>query len=67
MGFQGNFSISGTTLSLRLRGYAADGTTVGGPTDQSTVGNMGTPSLDSTIRVNLDTFLNNARVPRVNS
>jgi hypothetical protein len=67
MGFQGNFSVSGTTLSLRLRGYTADGTTVGGPTDPSTVANMGTPSLDSTIRVNLDTFLENARIPRVNS
>jgi hypothetical protein len=67
MGFQGNFTVSGTTLSLRLRGYGADGTTVGGPTDPSTVADMGTPALDSTIRVNLDSFLSNSRVPRVNS
>jgi len=67
IGLQGNFTMSGTTLSLRLRGYAADGTTTHGPTDSTTVAGMGSPTVDQTIRVNLDSFLTNARVPRVNS
>lgn len=67
VGIQGNFSVSGTTLTLRLRAYAADGTTVTGPTDASTVANMGTAALDQNVRINLDTFLVNSRVPRTNS
>jgi hypothetical protein len=64
---QGNFSIAGTTLTLRIRGYAADGSTVDGPTDSSTVADMGTAAVDQTMRINLDTFLTAMRSARTNS
>jgi hypothetical protein len=64
---QGVFSVSGTTLSLRLRVYTATGSTVTGPTDSTVVDDMGAATSDTTIRVNLDSYLANARIPRVNS
>lgn len=67
VGIQGNFSVSGTTLTLRLRAYAADGTTVDGPTDSTIIADMGAATLDQNVRINLDTFLVNSRVPRTNS
>ena len=64
---QGVFSVSGTTLSLRLRVYSADGSTVTGPTDSTVLADMGAATSDTTVRINLDSYLVNARVPRVNS
>lgn len=64
---QGVFSVSGTTLSLRLRVYSANGSTVTGPTDSTVLADMGAATSDTTVRINLDSYLVNARVPRVNS
>jgi hypothetical protein len=67
IGIQGNFSLSGTNLVLRIRGYAGDGSTVDGPTDSTVVGDMGTATADTTIRVDLDSFLSGMRKARTNS
>lgn len=66
IGLQGNFTVSGSTVTLRLRAYTASGGTVTGPTDSTTITSMGQPVTDVNIRVDLDTFLVNARVPRTN-
>jgi hypothetical protein len=67
MGIQGNFTVSGTNLTLRLRAFAADGSKTNGPTDSTTVADMGTAVFDTNLRVNLDSFLSSARVARTNS
>lgn len=67
IGLMGNFSISGTNLVLRLRGYAGDGSTVDGPTDSSVIADMGTALVDTTLRVDLDVFLSGMRYVRTDS
>lgn len=68
MGLQGVFSVSGSTITLTLKGYRGDGTKTGGAggTDAATVADMA-EQFTQTIKLDLDTFLTAARKARVNS
>lgn len=60
-----NYSASGTTLSLRTRIFASDGSanidSDGDGADNSTWANYGTAIHDVTTKINVDTFLTNQR------
>lgn len=69
MALFGTFTVSGTNVSLRVRGYKADGTKTGGAggADGAAYTDMGAALFDQTIRLDLDKFLSDARVARTNS
>lgn len=67
IGVLGEVIISGTSARIRIRLYRSTGLNVAGGTDTTVIGDMGNSIGEVTGVVNLDTFLSNLRIPRVNS
>jgi hypothetical protein len=64
---QGNFSIAGTTLTLRIRAMLLMGQPLMGLRTLLQLLIWDLPAVDQTMRINLDTFLANMRKARTNS
>lgn len=66
VGIVGEVNLVGTTVRVKLLLYRSSGLTVQGAVDETTISQMDTALGETTISVDLDTFLSNIRIPRGN-